>query len=78
MSRNDMHLEAMLRHLGAAYYDSLHGRAASEDVSIALDQVADEIGEKPSSRVGAPHPRAGESNRSVPAHHGRCAAACGT
>ena len=28
MNRRDAHFEAMLRHLGAAYYDSLHGRAA--------------------------------------------------
>ena len=35
MSRNDAHLDAMLRHLGAAYYDSLHGRAAPADVARA-------------------------------------------
>jgi hypothetical protein len=29
MARTDVHLDAMLRHLGAAYYDSLHGRAAA-------------------------------------------------
>ncbi len=40
MRRKDVHLDAMLRHLGAAYYDSLHGRAASADVSRAVDQVA--------------------------------------
>jgi hypothetical protein len=27
MSRKDSYLDGMLRHLGAAYYDSLHGRA---------------------------------------------------
>jgi CBS domain-containing protein len=71
MSRNDMYLDAMLRHLGAAYYDSLHGRAASADVSRAVDQVADHIGDKPASRAAAPQPRAGEPHRQVPRHHGR-------
>jgi CBS domain-containing protein len=47
MSRQDVHLDAMLRHLGAAYYDSLHHRAAPGDVSRAVAQVATELGEKP-------------------------------
>ena len=38
MSRNDMHLDGMLRHLGAAYYDSLHGRAAQADVTRGIDR----------------------------------------
>lgn len=40
MDRRDTHLDAMLRHLGAAYYDSLHGRAAPGDVARALEAVA--------------------------------------
>ena len=39
MTRADAHLDAMLRHLGAAYYESLHGRAARSDVARALDTV---------------------------------------
>lgn len=39
MTRADIHLDAKLRHLGAAYYDSLHGRAARSDVLRALDAV---------------------------------------
>ena len=39
MTRRDAHLDAMLRHLGAAYYESLHGRASAADVSRALDSV---------------------------------------
>jgi hypothetical protein len=31
MTRRDTHLDAMLRHLGAAYYESLHGRASAAD-----------------------------------------------
>jgi CBS domain-containing protein len=73
MSRNDAHLDAMLRHLGAAYYDSLHGRAAEADVARALDSVADQLGEEfpkhPAARTAA-------SGRHDPAdkhhqHHGR-------
>ena len=43
MSRRDIYLDAMLRHLGAAYYDSLHGRAAPADVTRAVDQVAERL-----------------------------------
>lgn len=71
MRRKDMELDAMLRHLGAAYYDSLHGRAASTDVSRAVDQVAYELGDKPAVHVAPPHPRGGELPRQVPRHHGR-------
>jgi len=35
----------MLRHLGAAYYDSLHGRATQADVTRALDNVAEHLNE---------------------------------
>jgi len=31
MTSRDAQLDAMLRHLGAAYYESLHGRAAVEE-----------------------------------------------
>ena len=43
MARTDVHLDAMLRHLGAAYYDSLHGRAARSDVTRALEAVEEQI-----------------------------------
>jgi len=36
----------MLRHLGAAYYESLHGRAARSDVARALDTVEEQLGEQ--------------------------------
>ena len=35
MTRDDAHTDAMLRHLGAAYYESLHGRASAADVARA-------------------------------------------
>jgi CBS domain-containing protein len=43
MARTDAHLDAMLRHLGAAYYDSLHGRAARHDVTRALEAVEEQV-----------------------------------
>src|SRR5271169_621228 len=39
MTRTDIHLDAKLRHLGAAYYDSLQGKAARSDVLQALDAI---------------------------------------
>ena len=46
MTRTDAHLDGMLRHLGAAYYESLHGRAARSDVARALDTVEEQLGEQ--------------------------------
>jgi CBS domain-containing protein len=46
MSRTDIHLDAMLRHLGAAYYESLHGRATRSDVNRALDTGEDHLHEQ--------------------------------
>ena len=72
MSRKDAQLDAMLRHLGAAYYDSLHGRAADGDVGRAIDQVAGQMGENPAV-TGAPrsHQRAGHAERPpLSTHHG--------
>jgi len=54
MTRTDTHLDAMLRHLGAAYYESLHGRAARSDVARALDTVEEHLGEegRPAAKRG--------------------------
>jgi hypothetical protein len=57
MSRRDVNLDARLRHLGAAYYDSLHGRAAPADVSRALSSVAGQLGEEPLQYPAAAEPR---------------------
>ncbi len=43
MARTDVQLDATLRHLGAAYYDSLHGRAAHPDVTRALHAVDEQF-----------------------------------
>ena len=45
MPRTDVHMDAMLRHLGAAYYESLHGRATRADVARALDSVEEQLNE---------------------------------
>jgi len=54
MTRADAHVDAMLRHLGAAYYESLHGRAARSDVARALDTVEEHFGEQ-GPACPAPH-----------------------
>ena len=46
MAGTDVHLDAMLRHLGAAYYDSLHGRASRADVTRAMDTVEEHLDEQ--------------------------------
>src|SRR6516162_9734572 len=61
MARTNIHLDAMLRHLGAAYYESLHGRATRADVTRALNTVEEhlgEVGQRPGSGrpAGARHP----------------------
>lgn len=53
MNRRDAHLDAMLRHLGAAYYDSLHGKAAPADVARALESVAGQMRENPTEKPAA-------------------------
>lgn len=46
MTRADIHFDAMLRHLGAAYYESLHGRATRADVTRALETVEEHLNER--------------------------------
>jgi CBS domain-containing protein len=65
MSRTDFHLDAMLRHLGAAYYDSLHGRAAEADVTRAVEQIADHMGE-----TDAAQPAPVRTRHVATQHHG--------
>jgi len=61
MARSDTYLDAMLRHLGAAYYESLHGRATRTDVARALDTVEQHLSEPsphpgPAPASARPHP----------------------
>jgi CBS domain-containing protein len=39
MTRRDEHFDAMLRHLGAAYYQAVHGDGAAADVARALESA---------------------------------------
>ncbi len=48
-TRTDIHHDAMLRHLGAAYYESLHGRATRADVARALESIEERLHEGASS-----------------------------
>jgi CBS domain-containing protein len=68
MNRRDAHLDAVLRHLGAAYYDSLHGKAAPADVARALDSVATHVGEDPAEPPAA---TAGNGSAAGQKRHGR-------
>jgi CBS domain-containing protein len=43
MPRTDVNLDETLRHLGAAYYDSLHGKAPQSDVRRALQTVEEHL-----------------------------------
>jgi CBS-domain-containing membrane protein len=71
MSR-DSYLDAMLRHLGAAYYESLHGRASAADVARARAAIEEHLAEPPghSERPGADSKQGG-TPPSVAHHHGR-------
>jgi len=69
MNRRDAHFEAMLRHLGAAYYDSLHGRAAPADVARAVDSIADHMGEAPVHQPAAVTLTAGHKDPGARRHH---------
>jgi CBS domain-containing protein len=79
MARTDIYLDAMLRHLGAAYYESLHGRAARSDVTRALDTVEDHLKEHPrhgpgaASPHGRPHPERAADGAAPPGGHRRWA-----
>jgi CBS-domain-containing membrane protein len=39
MTRRDEHFDAMMRHLGAAYYQTIHGHGTAADVQRALDSA---------------------------------------
>jgi CBS domain-containing protein len=57
MPRTDVHFDGMLRHLGAAYYESLHGRATRADVLRALDTVEQHLNEqRPDGPAGERRP----------------------
>jgi CBS domain-containing protein len=51
MTRTDSYLDGVLRHLGAAYYDSLQGRASEADVTRAVESVTEHLAEDALTRV---------------------------
>jgi CBS domain-containing protein len=63
MTRTDVHLDTMLRHLGAAYYESLHGRASWADVTRALRAVEEQLNER---EAGSSSDRSGRARHSIP------------
>jgi CBS domain-containing protein len=63
MARADIYLDAMLRHLGAAYYESLHGRATRSDVARALDTVEEHLNEQTPHAVPAHAPARPQHDR---------------
>jgi len=69
MPGREQHMDAMLRHLGAAYYDALHGRASEEDVDRAVRQVAGRIGE--TSIPGPEHDGSRTDSGTAGQHHRR-------
>jgi len=72
MNRRDAYFDAMLRHLGAAYYESLHGRASPSDVARALDSVEEHKGERPSKPTTVPRsPSAQGADGDSPGHRRR-------
>ena len=71
MSKQESYMNGMLCHLGAAYYDSLHGRAAPADVARAVDTIAEHIGEEPGLHPAKPTRTGAHPPGSRPHHHGR-------
>ena len=63
MARTDTYLDGILRHLGAAYYDSLHGRASQADVSRAVDSVAEHFNEDARPSADGTTPRMAHESR---------------
>jgi CBS domain-containing protein len=71
MARTDINLDAMLRHLGAAYYDSLHGRATRADVNRALETVEEHLREQAPQHRAQARPRQGPAARPDDGPHHR-------
>ena len=71
MSR-DIQLDAMLRHLGAAYYESLHGRASAADVTRARAAIEEHLAE-PADLASRPDDgtKQGGTPPTAAHHHGR-------
>lgn len=74
-TRRDRYTDAMLRHLGATYYQSLHGQATAAEVAFALRSVREGLdrapGEHPGNHPGARDEEAAwQPSRRPARHHG--------
>jgi len=65
MTRREAHFDAMLRHLGATYYQTIHGGATVSDMAQALESVEAEDGD------GQDHARELASSHARPGRTGR-------
>jgi CBS domain-containing protein len=68
MTRRDDHFDAMLRHLGATYYQTLLGEATPSDVAAAVDSVERESAHR---HGGAPGHGRQAAHRGQPVKTGR-------
>jgi CBS domain-containing protein len=68
---HDTYLDGMLRHLGAAYYESLHGRASAADVARARAAVEERLAEQPEPANLFDGKKRGGTPPNVAHHHGR-------
>jgi len=71
MDRREMHYEAMLRELGAAYYQAVHGQGSAAKVASAVQAVEKADAET----TGRPQPRPGgplAETAGAPAHRAMC------
>jgi CBS domain-containing protein len=69
MTNREAHLDAMLRHLGAAYYESLHGRASAADVARARAVIEESMGEPPGTAARPGHGKKQGGTPPAQAHH---------
>jgi CBS domain-containing protein len=67
----DTYLDAMLRHLGAAYYESLHGRASAADVARARTAIEQRLSEAPDATEIFDGKKRGGTPPNLAHHHGR-------
>jgi CBS-domain-containing membrane protein len=68
---HDTYLDGMLRHLGAAYYESLHGRAKAADVARARAAVEERLAEQPEPANLFDGKKRSGTPPNVAHHHGR-------
>jgi CBS domain-containing protein len=63
MTRRDQHLDVLVRHLGAAYYQAVEGDGSAADVATALEKVAEAERHSATATTPAPSAAVGRSGR---------------